>query len=98
MQKIRDHIAFGILVIVYLLASVRFFPGEAAKTVVETLLHLFSVAPISLGATLIIVALLQRLAGDRLPVNRIIRVFLLVAIFLEFILGLSHYYTVNGIV
>lgn len=65
---------------------------------VETLLHLFSVAPISLGATLIIVALLQRLAGDRLPVNRIIRVFLLVAIFLEFILGLSHYYTVNGIV
>ncbi len=96
MQRRREHLITAILFVVYLLASVRFFPGRPVQTLVETLTHLLAVAPISLGATLVLVALLQRLIGERLPLSRGIRIFLVIALCLEFILGLSHYYAVNG--
>ncbi len=95
-QKIRERISLAILVIVYLLASVRYFPGRAMHSIVETLIHVLSVAPINLGATLLIVAVLQRLVKERLPFSRTLRFFLVVAICLEFILGLAHYFEING--
>ena len=65
-------------------------------SLVETLIHMLSVAPINLGATLVIVAVLQRLVKERLPVSRTVRLFLVTAIFLEFILGLAHYFEMGG--
>ena len=96
MQKIREQISLAILVVVYLLASVRYFPGRVMHSLVETLIHVLSVAPINLGATLVIVAVLQRLVKERLPFSRTLRLFLVVAICLEFILGLAHFYEMNG--
>lgn len=96
MRKIREQISLAILVVVYLLASVRYFPGRAMHSLVETLIHVLSVAPINLGATLLIVAVLQRLVKERLPFSRTARFFLVVAICLEFILGLAHYFEING--
>ena len=96
MQKIREQISLIILVVVYLLASVRYFPGRAMDSLVETLIHVLSVAPISLGATLIVVAVLQRLVKERLPFSRSLRFYLVVGICLEFILGLAHYFEING--
>ncbi|MDG4475870.1 hypothetical protein [Thiovibrio frasassiensis] len=98
MQKIQEHITLAILGIVYLLASVRYFPGRAMHSIVETLIHILSVAPINLGATLVIVAVLQRLVKERLPFSRSLRFFLVIAISLEFILGLAHYFEINGAV
>ena len=95
-QKIWEQISLAVLVVVYLLASVRYFPGQAMHSMVETLIHVLSVAPINLGATLVIVAVLQRLAKERLPFSRSLRLFLVVAICLEFILGLAHYFELNG--
>ncbi|HIJ89767.1 MAG: hypothetical protein OEV89_02815 [Desulfobulbaceae bacterium] len=97
-QKIWEHISLAILVVVYLLASVRYFPGRAMHSIVETMIHVLSVAPINLGATLLIVALLQRLVKERLPFSRSLRFYLVVAICLEFILGLAHYFEMNGAV
>ena len=98
MQKIREQISLAILVVVYLLASARYFPGRALHSLVETLIHVLSVAPINLGATLVIVAVLQRLVKERLPFSRTLRLFLVVAICLEFILGLAHFFEMNGAV
>ena len=98
MQKIREQISLVILVVVYLLASVRYFPGQAVQSIVETLIHVLKVAPINLGATLVIVAVLQRLVKERLPFSRNLRLFLVVAICLEFILGLAHFFEMNGVV
>jgi len=97
-QKIREQISLVILVVVYLLASVRYFPGRAMHSIVETLIHVLSVAPINLGVTLVIVAVLQHLVKERLPFSRTLRLFLLVAISLEFILGLAHFFEMNGAV
>ena len=95
-QTIGEQLSLTILVVVYLLASVRYFPGQAMHSLVETLIHVLSVAPITLGATLLIVAVLQRLVKERLPFSRTLRLFLVVAICLEFILGLAHFYEMNG--
>ena len=97
-QRIWEQISLAILLVVYLLASVRYFPGRAMHSLVETLIHVLSVAPINLGATLIIVAVLQQLVKERLPFSRTVRFFLVVAICLEFILGLAHYFEMNGTV
>jgi len=97
-QKIWEHIPLAILGVVYLLASVRYFPGQAMQSMVETLIHVLSVAPINLGATVVIVAILQRLVKERLPFSRTLRLFFVVAICLEFILGLAHYFEINGTV
>jgi len=96
MSRIREQISLAILIVVYLLASVRYFPGRAMQSMVETLIHMLSVAPINLGATLVIVAVLQRLVKERLPFARSLRLFLAVAICLEFILGLAHFFEMNG--
>ncbi len=96
--KIREQISLSLLAVVYLLASVRYFPGQALHSMVETMIHVLSVAPINLGATLIIVAVLQRLVKERLPLSRTLRFYFVVAICLEFILGLAHYFEMNGAV
>ncbi len=98
MQTIREHLSLAVLVVVYLLVSIRYFPGRAMHSLVETLIHMLSVAPVNLGATLVIVAVLQRLVKERLPVNRTVRLFLVTAICLEFILGLAHYFEMGGTV
>lgn len=98
MYKIREQTSLAILIVVYLLASVRYFPGRALHSMVETLIHILSVAPINLGATLLIVAVLQRLVKERLPLDRSARFFLVVGICLEFIIGLAHYFEMGGAV
>jgi len=104
MQKIREQISLVILVVVYLLASVRLFrandigPVLVMKSMVETYIHMLSIAPITIGATLLVVSLLQGQIRERLPLSRSIRIFLVVAICLEFILGLAHYFDLNGTV
>ena len=95
-QKTRERISLSVLAVVYLLASVRYFPGRAMASMVETLIHVLSVAPINLGATLIIVSFLQRQIQERLPLGRTLRFYLVVAICLEFILGLAHYFEMSG--
>ena len=96
MRKIQEHLSLAVLAVVYLLASIRYFPGRAAHSLVETLIHMLSVAPINLGATLVIAAVLQRLVKERLQVSRTVRLFLVTAICLEFILGLAHYFEMGG--
>lgn len=96
MQTMKHRFFLVLLGVIYLMTSLRFFPGQAMKSLVETLIHLFSVAPIILGATLLLVSVLQRLVGDRLPWDRVVRLYLTMAILLECILGLSHYFELNG--
>lgn len=96
-QTFREKLVLVILICVYLLTSVRFFPGRAMESLLETVIHILSVAPVNLGVTLLLVALLQRFLGERLPWGRMARIFFTVAILLELVLGLSHYYGQAGV-
>lgn len=89
----KEKITLTLLGIVYLLASLRYFPGRWADTAVATLSHLLSAIPITIGLTILVVSALQKIAGTRLPYDRIVRIYLMFGIITEFFYGLSNYVT-----
>lgn len=92
-MKTKEKITLILLGIVYLLMSLRYFPGRWADTAVATLNHLLSAVPITIGLTLLIVSIFQKIVGARLPYDRVVRIYLFFGIIVEFFYGLSNYAT-----
>lgn len=91
-KKPREKVILGVMLLFYGVLSTRYFPGQPGKSLFETMTHIFSIAPINLGATLIIVPFLQKAAGQRLPWDRVVRIFLAVAVCVEILVGLAVYF------
>lgn len=81
----------GLLALVYLLCSLRYYPGRLADSLVATLTQLLTVAPFSVGATILIAALFRKSTGERLPWGSVVRIFLTIGIVIEFFYGLHDY-------
>ena len=96
MKNFKEYSSLLILLIIYLICSLRYFPDNLSKTAVESMLQMFSAAPFPMGATILIVSFLQRTSGDKLPWDRILRIYLTVAIMVEFIFGIHHYLNLNA--
>lgn len=90
-QKNKNMVSLIVLLGVYLLCSLRYFPDNALKTVVETLLQIITVAPLPGGATLILVNFLQRSAEQKMPWDRMVRIYLTIGVMVEFIFGVHNY-------
>lgn len=90
-KQVREKLAIGVLVFVYLLLSVRYFPHRLSRTIHETLLHIVTVAPILIGLTIIAVSMFRKVTGEPLPWDRVARIYLTMAILLEFLFGIYHY-------
>jgi len=91
MKKTGEIVSLLILIVVYALLSFRYFPDQPAETFYATLMHLLSTIPFVLGITFIVSVLFQKLAKERLPWERVLRIFLGISIFVEFIYGLYDY-------
>jgi hypothetical protein len=92
MKNLRGNLSLFLLLLVYLLVSLRLFPGDWARTLQETGWHLLTIAPYTVGATIIFAAVLRRLAkGRNLAWPLVLRVFITVSIVLEFFLGIYDY-------
>ena len=90
-QRTREIVTLGLLFTFYLLCSFRYFPDRLVDSLVETLIHILSMAPFTGGLTLILISVLQRLAGERLPFDRALRIFLTMGILFEIFYGLYNY-------
>lgn len=90
-MKIRESLSLALLAAIYLAGSVRYFPGNAGKTVVETLVQILSVAPLPAGATILLVSFMQRRAGQRMPWDRMLRIYLTLGLMVELLYGLHDY-------
>lgn len=91
MKKIKESVALFALGFFYVLCSVRYFPDKVLKTVMETLLQIVTTAPLSIGATLIVVSFLQRASGEKMPWDRVLRMYLTFGIMVEIFFGLHDY-------
>lgn len=91
MKEFRNRFSLLAVVAVYVLLSLRYFPGNAAKTALETLLQIVSIAPIPAGATLILVNFLQRSAGQKMPWDRMARIYLTIGVMVEILFGVHDY-------
>ena len=86
-----QYVSLVVMFVVYLLASVRYFPDNLIKTATETLFQLVSAAPLTIGCTILFVVFFQKASKGKLPWDRILRIYLMLAIFFELIIGLQNY-------
>ncbi|MDA8164041.1 MAG: hypothetical protein M0017_03270 [Desulfobacteraceae bacterium] len=92
MKNLRGKLSLLLLAAVYVLVSLRLFPGNWGRTLRETGWHLLTIAPYTVGSTIILAAVLRRL-GEGRKVSRLLlfRIFVTVSIVLEFFLGIYDY-------
>ena len=90
-QSPKTIISLIILSAIYLLLIIRLIPGQPGATLAETLSHLLTAAPLTIGATLIIVSLLQKQSGQKVPHIQSLRLYLTLGVMLEIIFGLYDY-------
>ena len=91
-KNIREYVSFSLLVLVYTVSSLRYFPGRWLDTLWATAVHIMSIGPYTIGGTLIVASILHKIAKEKLPWKNILRIFLAVSILIELFIGISHYY------
>lgn len=90
-MKTKEKITLTILCIVYVLVSLRIFPGRLTDSTVATLRHLLSAIPITIGLTIFSVSILQKVVGEKLPYDRVARIYLAFGLIAEFFYALIDY-------
>ena len=79
-----------VLTALYLVAVLRYFPGDFSATLHATLMHLAGAVPFAGGLTFLVVAFLGR-GEKRPPWTTILRLYIMFGIMTEFFLGLYDY-------
>jgi len=95
MKNFREKISLAILALVYLLCSLRYFPGRPTESLVETATQLLTVAPFLIGAVLLYNSFYRRHSGRRASLPTMLRLALSLGIIIEFFIGLYHYLEIN---
>ena len=96
-EKIGEKISLVIMTAVYLLCSLRYFPSQLTTTMINTGLHLLTVAPFLIGAILIGSSFYRKTTGENINWPRIARIYLTLGIIVEFFLGLYNYLSINTV-
>jgi hypothetical protein len=90
-MKIKEKIYLAGLVAFYLLCAVRYIPGDLGMTLYHTAKSFLTLAPFAVALTVIVVTLMQKIVGARLPWDRVLRFYLMFAIIIEIFAGVYNY-------
>lgn len=91
-NKFKERLSLVVLIAVYLLFHYRYAPGRIVESLVASMVQLLTTAPVAVGLTILVVSFLQRMHGERLPWDRIVRIYLTFGIILGFLYGLNEYW------
>jgi hypothetical protein len=89
--KNKEIIYLIILMAIYLLCVLRYFPDQPLSSLRATGIHLLDVAPYVIGLTIFTVSILNKISGERLRWDRIARIYLTLGLIIEFFYGLYNY-------
>jgi hypothetical protein len=92
MHAIKKNISLGIVIAVYLLFNFRYSPESFFYSVKSTLVQLLLTSPFVAGLTILVVSFMQRSTGERLPWDRIIRIYCTLGIIIGFFYALNEYW------
>jgi magnesium-transporting ATPase (P-type) len=92
MHAIKNNISLAVVVIFYLLFHFRYSPGNPLDSIKSTLFQLLITSPFVAGMTILVVSFMQRSSGERLPWDRIVRIYCTLGIIIGFFYGLSEYW------
>jgi hypothetical protein len=92
MNAIKKNISLALVICVYLIFNLRYSPESPAATIKSTLLQLLTTAPFVVGLTILVVSFIQRSTGERLPWDRIARIYCTLGIIIGFFYALNEYW------
>jgi len=92
MRKVKQNISLFSVILVYLLFNLRYTPESFTDSFKSTLVQLLTTAPFVVGLTILVVSFMQRSTGERLPWDRIIRIYCTLGIIIGFFYGLNEYW------
>ena len=92
MSTIKKNISLGLVICAYLLFNFRYDPESLGSTIKSTLIQVLMTAPFVVGLTILVVSFMQRATGDRLPWDRIVRIYCTLGIIIGFFYDLSEYW------
>jgi len=92
MHKFKKNISLLFVILVYLLFNLRYTAESFSSSLQSTLIQLLTTAPFVVGLTILVVTFMQRSTGERLPWDRIIRIYCTLGIVIGFFYGLNEYW------
>ncbi|NOQ67095.1 MAG: hypothetical protein GQ556_07765 [Desulfobacterales bacterium] len=92
MHAIKKNISLVVVIITYLLFNFRYSPESFAYSIKSTLIQILITSPFVIGLTILVVSFMQRSSGERLPWDRIIRIYCTLGIIIGFFYALSEYW------
>jgi hypothetical protein len=92
MNTIKKNISLAAVIIMFLLFNFRYSPGNVLISIKSTLIQLLMTSPFVVGGTILIVTFIQRSSGERLPWDRVIRIYCTLGIIIGFFYALSEYW------
>lgn len=87
----KEKISLAGLVLFYLICVIRYIPGNLGMTLYHTAKSFVTLAPFAIGLTILVVAVMQKIVGEKLPLDRILRFYLFFGIIIEIFAGLYNY-------
>ncbi len=94
-SRTREIISLALLVLIYILCSLRYFPAQALKTIIASGSHILTFAPFLLGGTIIVAAVFRAFAGIPPPKMLLARIYLTLGLIAELFAGIYNYLKYN---
>jgi hypothetical protein len=92
MDAIKKNISLALVICGYLLFNLRYSSESLAASIKSTLTQLLTTAPFVVGLTILVVSFIQRSTGERLPWDRIARIYCTLGIIIGFFYALNEYW------
>jgi len=92
MHSIKKNISLAAVIIAYLLFNFRYSPESFADSIKSTLVQLLLTSPFVVGLTILVVSFMQRSTGERLPWDRVARIYCTLGIIIGFFYALNEYW------
>ncbi len=89
--KGKEILYLILLSVIYLFCILRYFPDQPMNSLRATGVHLLNVSPYVIGLTIVITSMLNKISGERLAWDRVIRIYLTLGLIVEFFYGLYNY-------
>jgi len=92
MNKLTNFFSLAAVIIVYLFFNFRYAPGSWIASIKATSMQLMTTAPYVAGLTILLVSVMQKMSGERLPWDRIVRIYCTLGILIGFFFALSEFW------
>lgn len=89
----KGHLSLALIFVFYILCNSRYSPGRPAASLAATMMQILATAPFVIGISILLVYFLQRLSGQRLLWDRILRIYLTFGIIIGFLVNLYDYFS-----